>query len=100
MKQSRLALCVLALAATTAVMPSFAAAHSRYHHYRHYRHYSDTRHDSGCHQRHSTNGTIIGAVGGGIVGGSMAHGNALPAAALGAGVGALAGHAIGARSGC
>ena len=102
MRRSRISVCALALAAATALAPGVVAAqpyyHHHYHHYRHYHHYS--RYDRGCHERHSTNGTIIGALGGGLVGGALAHGNALPAVALGAGVGALAGHAIGARSGC
>ena len=104
MKRSGLSVCALALAAAATVLPAVAAAdpydhhYGRHHQYHHYHHYS--RYDRGCHERHSTNGTIIGALGGGLVGGALAHGNALPAVALGAGVGALAGHAIGARSGC
>ncbi len=101
MKRSRLSVFALALAAAATVLPAVAAADPYDHHYRHYHHYHHySRYDRGCHERHSTNGTIIGALGGGLVGGAMAHGNALPAVALGAGVGALAGHAIGARSGC
>ena len=99
----KLSACALALA--TAIAPSAASARNYYydnHHHRHYyshqRHYSS--HGSGCHNRHATNGTIIGAIGGGLVGNAVSHGNRLPGTALGAGVGALAGHAVGARSGC
>lgn len=89
------AACAAAAAAAALVPASDGFAHT-YRHYHHYRHYASNR----CHQRHMTNGTIIGAVGGGVVGGAMSHGNALPAVALGSGLGALAGHAVGARSGC
>ncbi|MGA0603708.1 hypothetical protein ACO2Q3_23575 [Caulobacter sp. KR2-114] len=93
--------CAAAAAAAALVPASDGFAHT-YRHYHHYRHYSGYRHYSSnrCHQRHMTNGTIIGAVGGGVVGGALSHGNALPAVALGSGLGALAGHAVGARSGC
>lgn len=90
------AACAAAAAAAALVPASDGFAHT-YRHYHHYRHYA---HSNRCHQRHMANGTIIGAVGGGIVGGAMSHGNALPAVALGSGLGALAGHAVGARSGC
>jgi len=90
------AACAVAVAAAALAPASDGFAHT-YRHYHHYRHYA---HSNGCHQRHMTNGTIIGAVGGGVVGGALSHGNALPAVALGSGLGALAGHAIGARSGC
>lgn len=89
------AACAVAAAAAALAPASDGFAHT-YRHYHHYRHYASNR----CHQRHMTNGTIIGAVGGGVVGGAMSHGNALPAVALGSGLGALAGHAVGARSGC
>ena len=95
MKTLSLSISALALLASTTAPLAEASAQPRHHHYRHYSHYG-----RGCHSRHMTNGTIIGSIGGGIVGGAMSHGNALPAVALGAGLGALAGHAVGARSGC
>jgi outer membrane lipoprotein SlyB len=60
-------------------------------HHRHYRHY-----DSGCrYQKHRSGaiGAVTGAIGGGILGSALSHGNGR-AALLGAGAGALTGHAL------
>ena len=74
--------------------------HARYRHhdYRHYRRYAY----AGCgYRRHRSGaiGAVAGAVGGGIIGAAITHGN--PAfTMIGAGAGALTGHAIGRNSGC
>lgn len=96
---ARLATGALVLATLGVALPEGASAHGyyRYHRYHHYRHYSDCR---AARHRHATNGAIIGAIGGGIVGNAMSSGNRGPGTLLGAGVGALAGHEIGKNSGC
>ena len=76
---------------TLVAAPGLAQAH-RYHHGYH-RHY-----DNGCRarQRHDANtGTVLGAIGGGLIGHSVAgHGSKLGGTLIGAGVGAVAGHQI------
>ena len=55
-----------------------------------------------CHaSRHrANNGTVIGAVGGGLLGNAVAgHGNKTGGTLIGAGVGAVAGHQIAKNSG-
>jgi hypothetical protein len=84
--------------------PAPYAYHHRYahryyaHYYRHYHRYAY----AGCgYRRHRAGaiGAVAGAVGGGIIGGAISHGN--PAfTMIGAGAGALTGHAIGRSSGC
>jgi hypothetical protein len=73
-------------------------ARYRHHYYRHYRRYAY----AGCgYRRHRSGaiGAVAGAVGGGIIGAAITHGN--PAfTMIGAGAGALTGHAIGRNSGC
>jgi hypothetical protein len=73
-------------------------ARYRHHYYRHYRGYAY----AGCgYRRHRSGaiGAVAGAVGGGIIGAAITHGN--PAfTMIGAGAGALTGHAIGRNSGC
>jgi hypothetical protein len=102
MKHNKFAVCALALAAATAVLPTVASArsyhHRNYYYSHHHRYYSRT--DNGCRSRHARNGAIVGAVGGGVVANSLARGNRLPGTLLGAGVGALAGHEIGRGTGC
>ena len=90
MKTLSLSTCALALAAAS-LLP--AVADARVHHYRH--HVVHQRTCSNRQNQHATNGTIIGAVGGGIVGNSLARGDRTGGTLLGAGVGALAGHAVG-----
>ena len=95
----KLALCAAALVAATVSLPQAVSA--RHYQHSHYRHYSSY---NGCHerrQRRGANGAIIGAIGGGVVGNAASGGNRVPGTLLGAGVGALAGHAIGKNSaGC
>ncbi len=68
------------------------AQHYHHHHYRHYGYYN------GCQarQRHDANtGTVLGAIGGGLIGHSVAgHGSKFGGTLIGAGVGAVAGHQI------
>jgi outer membrane lipoprotein SlyB len=81
---------VASLATAVAVGP--ASAHPHHHRVYHYRH--------GCHvQSHRSGaiGAVAGAIGGGIIGSAITHGNG-PSTLLGAGAGALAGHAIGKSS--
>jgi len=92
---ARLATGALALAALGIALPEGASARTYYRHHHVYRHYAS------CHatrERHGANGAIIGAIGGGIVGNAASSGNRGPGTLLGAGVGALAGHAIGKNS--
>jgi hypothetical protein len=96
----KLAAGALALAAVAVGLPQTATAHT-YRHHRVTHHHSYHHYASSCHehrQRRGANGAIIGAIGGGIVGNAMAGGNRLPGTMLGAGVGALAGHAVGKNS--
>jgi hypothetical protein len=88
----------IALAAVTLASLSFtlapgeAAARYWRHHHRHYY--------GGCaaaRHRHARNGTIIGAVGGGLIGNAVTHGSA-GGTLLGAGAGAVAGHEVGRTS--
>jgi hypothetical protein len=99
MKPFGLSACALALGAIASLAPDLAAART-HHHWRHYhRHYAS----NGCaaaRHRHAVNGTIIGAIGGGLVANGLARGDRGPGTLLGAGVGALAGHEIGKNSGC
>ena len=84
---------VLALMTAVSVATPPSAADARPRHRVHRVHHNRT-----CEQRrsdHARNGTIIGAVGGGIVANSMARGNRTGGTLLGAGVGALAGNAVG-----
>ena len=96
----------LAIVALTALGP--VAAHAQYdngasppavHHRHHVRHrhyaYDDSRARCEASRRHrANNGTVIGAVGGGILGSSLGGGR-LGNTLLGAGAGAVAGHEIG-----
>ena len=77
------------------------AAYYRHHHHHYYRHYYYARRYAyaGCHQRNGRIGAVAGAVGGGIIGAAITHGN--PAfTAIGAGAGALTGHALARNSAC
>jgi hypothetical protein len=70
-------------------LPGASEAH-RYHHYRHYDHRC-----AGGRRHTANNGTVIGAVGGGLAGNMLSGGGGkLGGALIGAGVGAVAGHQI------
>jgi outer membrane lipoprotein SlyB len=80
---------VAALATGGAIDAANAHSHHRVYQHRH-----------NCHaQSHRSGaiGAVAGAIGGGIIGSAIAHGNG-PSTLLGAGAGALAGHAIGKSS--
>jgi len=65
--------------------------HGGYHHYHHgYRHYDRCRYER---HRSGAIGAVAGAIGGGIIGSRLTHGGA-GGTLLGAGAGALTGHAL------
>jgi uncharacterized protein YcfJ len=86
-----------ALAFSLLAAPGFSEARS-------HRHAAPVRHSSSCVRHRSNNGTVIGAVGGGLLGHVVAgHGSRTAGTLVGAGVGAVAGHQIAksrARSRC
>ena len=98
----RIAGCALALAVASLSLP--AAAHDRrdgywdaHHHYHYYHHYGRERYYRHDCRRAGNTGTVVGAVGGGILGSSLGGGR-LGNTLLGAGAGAVAGHEIGKHS--
>ena len=95
MKTPLLTTCALALSVASIAAPDLAQARVHHDHY-YTRHYDNRCHDR--RQLHGANGAIIGAIGGGIVGNAMSSGNRTGGTLLGAGVGALAGHAVGKNS--
>jgi outer membrane lipoprotein SlyB len=74
---------VSGLADTAAAQPPY------YHHYQH-RHYARCRYER---HRSGAIGAVAGAIGGGIIGSALTHGRA-GGTLLGAGAGALTGHAL------
>ena len=81
---------IMALTATSIVLPAMVVstpADARRHYYRGQA-YSNTY----CHRRSGTTGTIVGAVGGGLLGHALVGGTA--GTLIGAGAGALGGRAI------
>ena len=94
--------CALALAVLAP--PTFASAQNGYYdsaghyhraHHRTYARNDDGRRTCGAQKRaHGNNGTAIGAVTGGVLGSTMGDGK-FTNVLLGAGAGAVAGHAIG-----
>ncbi len=88
--QWALAMAVLAAPAIGSAQPN--GYYDRYHHYHHYR--TDGRSCEAVKRSHGNNGTAIGAVTGGVLGSTMGHGR-FTNVLLGAGAGAIAGHAIG-----
>ncbi len=82
---------ILALAAAAVTLPALVAptAADARHHTR-YRGYAYS--NQYCHRRSGTTGTIVGAVGGGLLGHALVGGTA--GTLIGAGAGALGGRAI------
>ena len=82
----------MAAATVALVGPSLADAYPYHHPHRYYRHYDRCA----AHHRHAANtGTVLGAIGGGLIGNSVAgHGSKFGGTLIGAGVGAVAGHQI------
>ena len=70
------------------------AAEHHHHYYRHQTHYRTCGADR---RMRSNNGTVIGAVGGGVLGSALGGGK-LGNVLLGAGAGAVAGHELGKRT--
>ncbi len=89
-----------AIGALVAVSGSPAAARTHYH--RHHVRYVSQRTYSNCgaeHHQAANNGTVIGAIAGGVIGNRMAEpGSRGLGTVLGAGGGAVVGHQIGAHS--
>jgi hypothetical protein len=79
-----------------------AAAYDHRHHYHHYRaayRGYDSRDCWSEHRDSANTGTVLGAIGGGIIGSQLAgRGSRGVGTALGAGGGAVIGHQIGAHS--
>lgn len=81
-------------AALALVAPDMAAARPH-----HYSRYSSSRHEQSCRnaeRRRGNNGAVIGGIGGALAGNALGHGK-IGGTLLGAGVGAVAGHAIAKR---
>ncbi len=100
MKTTMSKIAIAAATVTLIAAPSLASAAQRHHYRDHDRRYEHSRYDS-CRssRKHSGNtGTVVGALGGALVGNSLSHGNKTGGTLLGAGVGALAGHQIGKSS--
>ena len=97
---NKLALTTAAIVALVAVSGSPTAAFARHH--RHYVRHVSQRTYSGCdasHHQAANNGTVIGAIAGGVIGNRMAEpGSRGLGTVLGAGGGAVVGHQIGAHS--
>ncbi|MFN2473345.1 MAG: glycine zipper 2TM domain-containing protein [Sphingomicrobium sp.] len=89
MRKTILALAAASMTLPVVVMPT--AAQARHHYYSNSyrgRAYSNTY----CHRRSGTTGTVVGAVGGGLLGHSIAGGTA--GTLIGAGAGALLGRHV------
>ena len=95
------AACALAM-----LLGAAAPASARHHHYYGQRYRSDYRRDysyrddcSAAHHRAANTGTVVGAIGGGLIGNQLAGGGSRTlGTVLGAGGGAVIGHQIGAHS--
>jgi uncharacterized protein YcfJ len=88
----------MCVAVSVSAAPAMAAHHRHHHGYRHeYR--TAQRQDYGCaeaRRRSGNNGTVLGAVAGGVLGNQLAgSGSRTTGTLLGAGGGALIGHQIG-----
>jgi hypothetical protein len=90
----------LSSALTLIAAPDTASAYVRRHHQYGYAYRASDR--SGCeaaHHRSANTGTVIGAIGGGIIGSQLASpGSRTLGTVLGAGGGAVVGHQIGAHA--
>jgi hypothetical protein len=80
-----------ALAVAGLALAPIAASAQPYYTHHHYRHYRSCRHAANT-------GTVVGAIGGGLVGNALGH-HGLGGTLIGAGVGGVAGHQI-AKSNC
>jgi hypothetical protein len=67
-----------------------ASAQGYYYYHHHHRYYARCRYEK---HRSGAIGAVAGAIGGGIIGGALTHGRA-GGTLLGAGAGALTGHAL------
>ena len=95
----------LSAAAMLASAAEPAAAYGRHHHYAYRNYRTSYRQDYASrdcwseHHASANTGTVLGAIGGGIIGNQLAgHGSRGVGTVLGAGGGAVIGHQIGAHS--
>jgi hypothetical protein len=84
----------VALASLSFTLAPGEASARYWRHHHHYHHYNSC---AAARHRHARNGTIIGAVGGGLIGNAVTHGS-VGGTLLGAGAGAVAGHEVGRTS--
>jgi uncharacterized protein YcfJ len=78
----------VALACFSLGVPAVAQTTYHHHHYRH--HY---RSCAAARRNRTTTGTVVGAVGGGVLGSALSHGS-VGGVHLGAGAGAYTGHEV------
>ena len=79
---------LMAAAATVVLAPQAASAR----HYSHYAHHHYRHYSRDCRGSANT-GTVVGAIGGGLLGNAVGH-HGIGGTLLGAGVGGVAGHQI------
>jgi len=77
--------------------PYSGGYYDHYHHWHHYHRYYSREGCARANHRSGAIGAVAGAIGGGIIGSAISHGNG-GATLLGAGAGALTGNAIGRNS--
>lgn len=99
MRQVMIALGLAASVAATSAPLASAQPYGNDEYYRHHHHYHHYAREGCARANHRSGaiGAVAGAVGGGIIGSAIGHGNA-GATLLGAGAGALTGNAIGRNS--
>jgi len=84
----------LAAASSPAGAQTYDDGHPQDHPHYHHHHRRADYHDCRAGQRHdATVGTVVGAIGGGLIGNAVGHGRPV-GTLLGAGAGAYAGHEI------
>ncbi len=97
MRKFIVAAAALSTLATALAAPGLAQARHRYHRYHQYQQSSRYNYDACRHDRRraANQGTLVGALGGGLLGNVVAgHGSKTGGTLIGAGVGAVAGHEI------
>ncbi len=90
----------LAALVAIASVPDLSQARTHYYRHTHYQHTYRYRSDCwGAHHRAANTGTVVGAIAGGVLGSQIAgRGNRTAGTLIGGGVGAVAGHHVGAHS--
>ena len=99
----KLVISAAAISSVFALLATPGLAEARHHHYRHtttaYRYDRSRHYSSDCNRAHhhaANTGTVLGAVGGGLIGNAI--GGDAAGTIVGAGAGAVVGHQIGAHS--